>query len=217
MCDQTWLARLPGLPPDVPAVTTVRVPSPCRGERRAAHVGECTTMTTVGRAPPQWVGVCGRVGDGRSTRCPNAGPLQRLDLSPHFPAFRRRPSTTRRERCGSCAKPSNQPTGAPFSAPRVRRRHAGSRFRTPPTRCRRPVRPRCSSDRSLSWHLPTAAPARDAIEQVALTRPGRTRCVVSTCRIPAPRTIGRPGAVTDAAAMARLHRSGDALLARSAR
>lgn len=52
-----------------------------------------------------------------------------------------------------------------------------------------------------------------AIEQLARTLTWQGAFVVSTCSIPAPLTVVRDGAVTDADALARLHRTSDALLA----
>jgi NAD(P)H-dependent FMN reductase len=52
-----------------------------------------------------------------------------------------------------------------------------------------------------------------AIEQLARTLTWQGAFVVSTCSIPAPLTIVRDGAVTDADALARLHGTSDALLA----
>jgi len=135
--------------------------------------------------------------------------VERIDVSPDFPAFQPEavddpPHTVRIVR-----QAFEQADGLVFAVPE----YAGGMPGWVKNVTDWLVGSASMFERPVAVVSAATAGGAHAIEQLARTLTWQGAFVVSTCSIPAPLTIVRDGAVTDADVLARLHRTTDALLA----
>jgi NAD(P)H-dependent FMN reductase len=135
--------------------------------------------------------------------------VERIDVSPDFPAFQPEIVDDPPDAVRMVRRALEQADGLVFSVPE----YAGGMPGWVKNVTDWMVGSASLFERPVAVVSAATGGGAHAIEQLTRTLIWQGAFVVSTCSIPAPLTMVRDGAVTDADALARLYQTGDTLLA----